>query len=87
MLTLPSRFRLVDSKIMTGRIKEIGIITQHRHDNIVTLGTTDPFTGQSLITLPVLTLAARNNRILNVTHDVWADAQKQATGQWQQLVK
>jgi hypothetical protein len=55
--------------------------------HIVTLGTTNPFTGQTLITLPVMTLAARNNRILNVTYDVWADAQKQATGQWQQLVE
>ena len=34
-------------------------------------GTTNPFTGQPLISLPMLSVAARNNRILNVTQADW----------------
>ena len=48
-------------------------------------GTTDLFTGQPLKTLPVVAVAARNNRILNVTQEAWSTAQQQSDGSWAAL--
>jgi hypothetical protein len=45
-------------------------------------GTVDLFTGQPLKTLPVIAVAARNNRILNVTQEAWSNAQHQSDGTW-----
>ena len=46
---------------------------------------TNLFTGAPLTTLPVISIAARNNRIMNVTLSVWKAAQQVPSGTWYQL--
>jgi hypothetical protein len=48
-------------------------------------GTVNPFNGETLKTLPVVSVAARNNRILNVTASAWQQAQRDPVGTWADL--
>jgi CubicO group peptidase (beta-lactamase class C family) len=53
----------------------------------VWIGQYNPFTGQKLITLPVVTAVARNNRILNVTQSAWKAAQSTKVGTWPSITQ
>lgn len=48
-------------------------------------GRTNIFTGAPLVTGPLVAVAARNNRILNVTQALWAQTQGQRTGTFMTL--
>eukprot|EP01031_Cornospumella_fuschlensis_P033494 gene33494-40525_t len=49
---------------------------------VVVNSTENFFTGEPLITLPMLSLVARNNRIMNVTEQVYQEAMASSTGTW-----
>jgi hypothetical protein len=53
----------------------------------VWLGQYNPFTGEKLITLPIVTAVARNNRILNVTQSTWQAAQSTKVGTWPSITQ
>lgn len=49
---------------------------------VIVNSTTNLFTGEPLITLPMMAMVARNNRILNITEDIYSTIPSMQTGTW-----
>jgi CubicO group peptidase (beta-lactamase class C family) len=52
---------------------------------IAQFGDRNVFTGEELVTLPLVTVVNRNNRMLNLTEDVWSAAKSTKNGYFYQL--